>query len=160
MVEKTDMDDMIKMLADAPEEQRKTMIIERFKMIATQPEDQRIESVKGILLAVFKLDPKKRQGFIRTRTNAMMELPEDARKAIQFARVKAGPTVPQEVNQIDMMGIVQACMEWPKERHKMFMDNLGKVFKELNMQMPDVDAMIQMMSKANEEMKKPWWKFW
>ena len=160
MVEKTDMDDMIKMLADAPEEQRKTMIIERFKMIGSQPEEQRVQSVKGILLAVAKLDPKKKQDFIRTRTNAMLELPQDTRKAIQVARVKAGGQVPEEVNQSDMMGILQTCMAWPKERHKMFMDNLGAVFKDLGMQMPDVESMMQMMAKTSEEMKKPWWKFW
>ncbi|MHA2280435.1 MAG: hypothetical protein ACXAC5_06260 [Promethearchaeota archaeon] len=51
----SDIEDMVKMLADAPEEQRKKMITERLKMIASQPEDQRIKAVAGIVLAVSKL---------------------------------------------------------------------------------------------------------
>lgn len=160
MIEKTSIDDMIRLLADAPEEERKTMISERFKMIAVQPEKQRVESVKGILLAVSKLDPKKKKDFIRTRTNVLMEAPPDVRKKIQAARVKAGALVPEEVNQSDMMDILAVCMEWPKEKHQMFMSNLGTVFKELDMEMPDVNAMIQKMSEVRKEMKKPWWKFW
>lgn len=69
MAEKTNMDEMIRTLAESPEDMRKKMIIQRFKMIAAQPEEQRVESVKGILLAVSKLDPRKKKEFIRTRTN-------------------------------------------------------------------------------------------
>ena len=65
MVEKTDMDDMIKMLADGPIVQRNKMINERLTMIASQPEDQRIESVRGMVLAIAKLDKNKKEDFIK-----------------------------------------------------------------------------------------------
>ena len=65
MVEKTDMDDMIKMLADGPIVQRNKMINERLTMIAAQPEDQRIESVRGMVLAIAKLDKNKKEDFIK-----------------------------------------------------------------------------------------------
>jgi len=39
------MEDMIKMLADAPEEQKLQMVTERVKMIAGQPDDLRVFSL-------------------------------------------------------------------------------------------------------------------
>ncbi len=154
------MEDMVKMLADAPEDQRRKMVADRFTMIAAMPEIQRTEAVKGILVAVSKLDPKKKKDFIRTRTNVMVDSSPETRKAIQTARVKAGALVPEEVNQSDMMTILEVCQEWPREKHQMFLSNLEAVFKELGMKMPDVDAMMKTMAKAREEMKKPRWKFW
>lgn len=151
---------MVKMLANAPEEQRRKMVSDRLTMIASMPESQRTEAVKGILVAVSKLDAEKKKDFIRTRTNVMVELAPNTRKAIQTARVKAGALVPEEVNQSDMMTILEVCQEWPREKHQMFLSNLGAVFKELNMQMPDVNAMMKRMAETSEEMKKPWWKFW
>jgi hypothetical protein len=154
------MDDMIRMLADAPEAQRKSMLSERVKMIASQPEPQRVEAVKDILLGVSKLDPAKRKEFVKTRTNLIAEAPPEMRKSIQSARVKAGALVPEEVNQADMMAILEVCQEWPAQKHQMFLQNLGSTFKELGMQMPDVNGMMRKMQEAREEMKKPWWKFW
>jgi len=154
------MDDMIRMLADAPEDQRKPMLAERMKMIASQPEPQRVQAVKDILIGVSKLDPKKRKDFVRTRTNLIAESPAEMRKTIQSARVKAGALVPEEVNQSDMMAILEVCQEWPAEKHQMFLHNLGAVFKELGMQMPDVNGMMRKMQETREELKKPWWKFW
>ncbi len=140
---------MVKMLSDAPGDQRKAMITERFKMIATQPEEQRVKTTAGLLLAISKLDDKKRKEFISSRTEAVAELEPDVRKAIQTARVKAGGQIPEEVNMGDMMMIMQAIQEWP-----------GGVFKELGMEMPDVEGMMQKMSGTTEELKKPRWKFW
>ncbi len=154
------MDDMIRMLADAPEEQRKPMLAERMKMIASQPEPQRVEAVKDILFAVSKLEPNKRKNFVRTRTNLVAESPPEVRRAIQSARVKAGALVPEEVNQSDMMAILEVCQEWPAAKHQMFLQNLGSVFKELGMQMPDVNSMMRKMQETREELRKPWWKFW
>ncbi len=157
---KGNMDDMIRMLADAPEDQRKTMLSERIKMIAAQTEPQRVEAVKDILIGVSKLDSKKRKDFVRTRTNLIVEAPADMRKTIQQARIKAGGLVPEDVNQSDMMAILEVCQEWPAQKHQMFLQNLGSSFKELGMQMPDVNSMMRKMQETREELRKPWWKFW
>ncbi|MEE9283218.1 MAG: hypothetical protein V3U49_04005 [Nitrososphaerales archaeon] len=151
---------MVKMLADAPGDQRKAMITERFKMIATQPEEQRVKTTAGLLLAISKLDDKKRKEFISTRTEAVAELEPDVRKAIQTARVKAGGQIPEEVNMGDMMMIMQAIQEWPEDKRNMFKETLGGVFKEQGMEMPDFEGMMQKMSNMTEELKKPRWKFW
>ncbi|MHA2163675.1 MAG: hypothetical protein ACXAEB_14105 [Candidatus Thorarchaeota archaeon] len=141
--------DMVKMLADAPEEQRKTMVTERLKMIAGQPEEQRVQGVKGIVLAGAKLPKKKMMGFIKTRTEAMAELPPDSKGPIMVARVKAGKDLPEDVNMQDMKLIMMTISEWPPEKAKMFKENLAKVFSDLGMKMPEMKA-----EKAEEKPKK------
>ena len=42
----------------------------------------------------------------------------------------------------------------------MFLDDLGSVFKEPNMDLPDINGMMQMMARQEEELQKPWRKFW
>jgi len=128
MAEETEMYEIIKILADSPEDMRKKMILDRFKMIAAQHEEKRVESVKAIILAVSRLDPNKKRKFIRTQTNVLINAPPQVRQTIQIARVKAGTQVPEEVNRYDMMTVLQAYMEWPKEKHQKFVDNLAGVF--------------------------------
>ena len=155
-----ELESMVKMIVDSAEDQRRMMIGERLKMIASQPEEQRVNTVKGLILAASKLDDKNRMSFVRARTEAVAELPSDARKAIQRARVNAGGQISEEVNQKDMILIMQTIQEWPEEKRKMFKENLGAVFKELGMEMPDVESMMQTMAEPGAEMKKSRWKFW
>ncbi|MHA1959603.1 MAG: hypothetical protein ACW99U_05200 [Candidatus Thorarchaeota archaeon] len=136
------MDDMIKMLADQPEEQRQAMVTERLKMISGQPDEQRVQSVKGIVMGASKLNEKKWAGFIASRTNAIMGLEPEARKAILVARVKVGKEVPEPVNKTDFMYTVKAAMRWPEEKRKMFIDNIGMIFDNLGMPRPDFQAMM------------------
>ena len=53
------MEDMIKMIADSPQEQRQ-MITDRLNMIAGQPEPLRINSIKEMVMAISNLDKKRR----------------------------------------------------------------------------------------------------
>lgn len=128
MAEKTDINEMIRILAESPEDAWKKMIPNCLRMIAAEPEEQRVNSVKAMILAVFNLDSKKKREFARTLANALVEVPSQVRQTIQIARLKAGTRVSEEVNQSDMMNILQAYMEWPKEKHQMFVDNLAGVF--------------------------------
>jgi len=127
MAEETDTYEMIRILADFPEDMWKKMILDRFKIIAAQSEEQRVESLKAIILAVSKLDQKKKKKFIRIQTNALIDAPPQVRQTIQVARLKAGKQVPEELNQSDMMNILQAYMEWPNEKHQKFVDNTAGV---------------------------------
>ncbi len=154
------MEDMIRMIAEAPDDQRRKMIGDRFSMIASEPEEKRVQSVKEMLLGISKLSPDKKKALINTRTNVLAEATPEVRHAIQVARVKAGNQVPQEVNQSDMMVVLEVCQGWPAAKHQMFLQNLGGVFKELGMQMPNMQGMMQKVHEVNEELKKPWWKFW
>jgi len=139
------MSEMIKMIADAPQEQQKAMITQRLNMIAAQPDEQRVNSVKGIMMGGFKLKAKKMEAFVINRTNAMMEMEAEPKQALIVARVKAGAQVPEEVNKKDMMAIVKCAMEWPAEKRNMFMESMGQVFNKLDMPKPDFQAMMEQM---------------
>lgn len=69
----SEMNEMIKMLADAPEEQRQQMLTQRLKMIAGQPKEQRVKSLAGLITAVTELKEKKMNPFIATRTKIISE---------------------------------------------------------------------------------------
>lgn len=134
----SDIEDMVKMLADAPEEQRKKMITERLKTIASQPEEQRIKSVAGIVLAGSKLKKKKWASFVATRTLVMTELPFEEGDAVMHARVKASKTLPEDVNMNDFQLIHEAAIKWPEEKQKKFGKYLKGIFEELGMPVPPV----------------------
>lgn len=139
------MTEMIKMIADAPQEQQKAMITQRLNMIAAQPDEQRVNSVKGIMMGGFKLKAKKMEAFVINRTNAMMEMEAEPKQALIVARVKTGAQVPEDVNKKDMMAIVKCAMEWPAEKRNMFMESMGQVFNKLDMPKPDFQAMMEQM---------------
>ncbi|MHA2385560.1 MAG: hypothetical protein ACXAEE_05040 [Candidatus Thorarchaeota archaeon] len=132
------MEDMIKMLADAPEEQRLQMVTERVKMIAGQPEDQRVQSVTGMVTAIFKLDDKKIGPFIKTRTKAILGLSPEERMAMMVARAKAGPQLPENVNKGDMKHTMASIMEYPEDKQMAFKQGLKKAFEAAGLPMPDM----------------------
>ena len=155
-----ELESMVKMLSDSPEDQRKSMITERFKMIASQPDEQRVGTVKGLVVAISKLDDRKRKEFVRTRTNAVAELPTETRKTIQASRVKAGATLPQDLNMRDMALTLEAAYLWPPEKRAMFKENLGAAFTEVGQPIPDFESITQTIPAGGEEKKRSRWKFW
>lgn len=155
-----ELESMVKMLSDSPEDQRKSMIAERFNMIASQPDEQRVGVVKGLVLAISKLDNRKRKELVRTRTDAVAELPPDIRRIIQTSRVKAGATLPQDVNMKDMALTLEASSLWPPEKRAMFKENLSAAFAEVSQPMPDFGSIGQTIPAGVGEEKKSRWKFW
>jgi hypothetical protein len=155
-----ELESMVKMLSDSPEDQRKSMITERFKMIASQPDEQRVGTVGGLVLAISKLETRKRKEFVRTRTNAVAELPAETRKTIQTSRVRAGASIPEDINMKDMALTLEAASLWPPEKRSMFKQNLGAAFAEVGQPMPDFDSITQTIPSGGEEEKKSRWKFW
>ena len=130
------MEDMIKMLADAPEEQKLKMITERVKMIAGQPDEQRIQSVKGMVLAISKLDNKKKGPFHGTRIKAIMSLSPEERMALMIARAKAIHELPEDVDKEDTEYVFASVKEYPEEKQKVFMAALQKAFEVAGVPMP------------------------
>jgi hypothetical protein len=136
--EKLIMEDMIKMLADAPEEQKLQMVTERVKMIAGQPDDQRVQSVKGMVMAISKLDNKKKGPFHGIRIKAIMSLPPDERMAMMVARAKAVPDLPEAVDKEDTMYVFQTVKTYPEEAQQAFMTGLKKAFDTAGIPMPEM----------------------
>ena len=132
------MEDMIKMLADAPEEQRLQMVTERVKMIAGQPDDQRVQSVKGMVLAISKLDDKKKGPFHGTRIKAIMSISPEERMALMVARARAVSELPEDVDKEDTRYVFQSVKGYPEEKQQAFMAALTKAFDTAGVPMPDM----------------------
>ena len=130
------MEDMIKMLADAPEEQKLQMVSERVKMIAGQPDDQRVQSVKGMVIAISKLDDRKKGPFQNTRMKAIMGLAPEERSAMMLARANAVRELPEDVDKEDTHYVMEFVKHLPEEKQKVFMVALKTAFETAGVPVP------------------------
>ena len=125
------MEDMIKMMADAPEEERKQMMTDRLKMFAAMPEDQRVESISQLVTGFSKLPPAQREELISGRTKIIANLSEDERRAVMVGRMKAGTKVGPEIHESDMELTNKAAMGLPDAQKMAFMDSMEAVTSEM-----------------------------
>jgi hypothetical protein len=135
--------EMTKMIADSPKDQRHTMLTDRLKMISSQPEEQRIESVKGIVIGMYKLDEKRRSIFQRALAEALTERTEEERHAIYIGRAKAGQLVSREVDTSIYQGIVDEVYNWPEDRRHKIIGGLEAAYETLNLNKPDFSTMLE-----------------
>ncbi|MEE9592082.1 MAG: hypothetical protein V3W28_00685 [Thermoplasmata archaeon] len=150
------MEDMIKMMADAPEEERKQMMTDRLKMFASMPEDQRVESISGLITGFSKLPPDKREELIAGRTMIIANLSEDERRAIMVGRMKAGMKVGPEIHESDMALTEKAAMGLPDDQKMGFMASMDAVKSEMGgMMEKDVDTAMEKIGGAPEHHGKP-----
>lgn len=138
LLENLIMEDMIKMIADAPEEQRLQMVTERVKMIAGQPDEQRVQSVKGMVIAISKLDDKKKAPFHGVRIKAIMSLSPEERMALMVARAKAVPELSEDVDKEDTKYVFQTVKQYPEDKQQTFMAGLKKAFDTAGIPMPEM----------------------
>ncbi len=145
--QKTDAYEMVKMIADSPKEQRHSMLTDRLKMISSQPEEQRTQSVKGIVMGMYKLDEKRRSIFQCSLAEALTERTAEEREAIYVGRAKAGLLVGKEIDNIIYQNIVDQVYNWPEERRYKIIGGLEKAHETLKLDKPDFQSMIE-KSKA------------
>ena len=131
------------MIADATPEQRQAMLTERLKMISSQPEEQRVQSVKGIVIGMSKLDSKRRATFQVALAEALSERSEEEREAIYLGRAKAGLLLSKEVDNSVYQGMVDAVFDWPQDRRQKILGELEKAHEKLNLVKPDFQLMIE-----------------
>ena len=143
MSQETDAYEMTKMIADSPKEQRHTLLTERLKMISSQPEEQRVQSVKGIVIGMSKLDSKRRATFQTALAEALTERSEEERHAIFIGRARAGSLVSKEVDISIYQGIVDAVFDWPQDRRHKILGGLEKAYETLNLAKPDFPLMLE-----------------
>jgi len=143
MSQETDAYNMTKMIADATPEQRQAMLTERLKMISSQPEDQRVQSVKGIVIGMSKLDSKRRATFQVALAEALSERSEEERQAIYLGRAKAGLLLSKEIDNTVYQGMVDAVFDWPQDRRQKILGELEKAHEKLNLVKPDFQLMIE-----------------
>ncbi|MHA2313053.1 MAG: hypothetical protein ACXADC_12275 [Candidatus Thorarchaeota archaeon] len=145
---KTDAYDMVKMIADSPKDQRHSMLTDRLKMISSQPEEQRVQSVKGIVMGMSKLDEKRRSTFQCSLAEALTERTEEEREAIFIGRAKAGLLISKDVDTSIYQGIVNEVYNWPEERRSKIIGELEKAHEKLNLAKPDFQSMLEKAKAA------------
>ena len=143
MSQDTDAYKMTKTIADATPEQRQAMLTERLKMISSQPEEQRVQSVKGMVIGMSKLDSKRRATFQVALAEALSERSEEEREAIYLGRAKAGLLLSKEVDNSVYQGMVDAVFDWPQDRRQKILGELEKAHEKLNLVKPDFQLMIE-----------------
>ncbi|TFG98173.1 hypothetical protein E4H12_06810 [Candidatus Thorarchaeota archaeon] len=143
MSKETDAYKMAKTIADAPKEQRQSMLAGRLTMISSEPEEQRVQSVKGLVLGMAKLDSKRRSVFQCALAEALTERTEEERHAIFIGRARAGSLVSKEVDTSIYQGIVDQVYNWPNDRRHKIIGGLEKAYDTLKITRPDFPMMLK-----------------
>ena len=146
--QKTDAYEMVKMIADSPKEQRHSMLTDRLKMISSQPEEQRTQSVKGIVMGMYKLDEKRRSIFQCSLAEALTERTDEEREAIYIGRARAGSLVSKEIDNTVYQSMVDEVHNWPEERRRKILGGLEWAYEKLKMDKPDFQLMIEKAKAA------------
>ncbi|MCG3258833.1 MAG: hypothetical protein H7644_03750 [Candidatus Heimdallarchaeota archaeon] len=133
----SEMDEMIKMLADAPEEQRHQMLTQRLKMVAGQPEEQRIKSIAGLITAVSSLKEKKMKPFIATRMKVFMGLTPEEKEAILVGRMKAGNLLSDKIYKIDQKTTLEVAKQMGEEKFKMITGLMKQIAEKHGLPVPE-----------------------
>ncbi len=149
MSKETDAYEMTKMIADSSKEQRQSLLTERLKMISAQPEEQRVQSVKGMVMGMSKLDEKRRAVFQCALAEALTGRTEEERHAIYIGRAKAGSLVSKEIDTSIYQGIVDEVYNWPEDRRNKILGGLEKAYDTLNLTKPDFPKMIEKAKAAS-----------
>lgn len=133
-----DMDGMIKMLANAPEEQRRVMVRQRMDMFVSMPEENRIQGMRGMLLSIGKLSPAEKRRVIKTRTEVVASYPDEERKVLLQSRMKAGMGIPKDVDVSDMQTIEQVLPDLPQDLRSNFMKTKQELMQGMGVSTPSL----------------------
>ncbi len=127
---------MVKMLADAPEDQRRAMVRQRMDMFLSMPEENRVQGMRGMLLSISKLSPDAKERFIKTRTEVVAGYPDAQRKQLLQSRMKAGMGLPKEIDTVDMQMLERVLPGLPENLRSNFMKTKEELMKATGGAMP------------------------
>ncbi len=131
-----DMDEMIKMLANAPEEQRRAMVRQRMDMFLSMPEENRVQGMRGMLLSIGKLSPDAKARLIKTRTEVVASYADAERKLLLQTRMKAGMGLPKDVDTADMQTLEKVLPSLPENLRTNFLKTKQELMKAMGVSMP------------------------
>ncbi len=120
------MEDMMKLLADAPGEQRKMMIKSRIDMFLFSDETNRRKGMKDMVMALSRLSPDQRRRLVSTRNIVIAELPTDKRDMIVASRAALAKELPVDVHEADMRAVMETLPEIPENLRQAFMDSMNR----------------------------------
>ncbi len=131
-----DMDAMVKMLANAPEEQRRAMVRQRMDMFLSMPDENRVQGMRGMLLSIGKLSTDAKTRLIKTRTEVVASYPDAERKILLQSRMKAGMGLPKDVDTADMQTLERVLPELPENLRSNFLKTKQELMKAMGVSMP------------------------
>lgn len=131
-----DMDQMVKMLANAPEEQRRAMVRQRMDMFLSMPEPNRVQGMQGMIQSIGKLSADERTRLIKTRTEIVASYPDAERKLLLQSRMKAGMGLPKELDATDMQTTERALPGLSEDLRSNFMKTKQELMKAMGVSMP------------------------
>jgi len=122
------MDQMVSMLASAPEEKRTEMLGDRLAVFASQDDVTRERAMKGMLVAALKLPEGEYQKVAASRFKAVMGLDEDTRMTLMKSHAATVKSLPPEQQQKEMKAMKQIVSGLPEDKRGQvmtMMQNLG-----------------------------------
>lgn len=144
------MEDMIRSMADAPDDQRRSMIKERLMTFLSQEESERQAGQKELIQMLSRLSTEQRERFIQTRTEIVAsDLDEGQRKTLMTSRWKAGKEAGEEANQADLMASIKAIPGLADGPKMAFMGTM----KSISMELPE-DERNKMLSMFPDHVKQ------
>jgi len=135
------MEDMIRMLAGAPVDQRRAMMKSRLEMLAAMPKEQRLNGMAEMITAVSRLPEEKRKIMISDRNRIVAEFSPETRDTIMESRVALAMKLPKEVNELDMMTIMQTLPDLPENLKMVFVGSMKRHMEAAGMPMPQMPGM-------------------
>lgn len=144
------MESMVKMLAQAPEEQRREMIRTRLSSFAEMRDSERVDAMKMMLHALQKLGSEDLKKITYTRLEALAEdFDASTRKKLMGAHMMVLMGLPKE----QMMADVSAMVSVMSQCHDKCRMSIMGTMKELMMEMPQ-DKRSMMMQMLPGDVQK------
>ncbi len=121
-------DQMVRMLASAPEQQRVAMLSDRLAVFADQEQEARQVQMGGMLTAALELPGDEYQKIATARFKALQSLPADTQMMLMKSHAAAVKALPGDQRAKEMSAMKKIISDLPQdERAKTMamMQNLG-----------------------------------
>ena len=141
---------MVSMLAEAPEDQRLSMLETRLKEFAAMPDDQRVQAMTQMVKAVGTLPSEKATNLAKSRIDCLCDKFDEAtRKKLMGAHMKALMSLPRDAIKKDMEAMFAAMPKLSEKNRMIAMQAMQALMRE----MPETNQKM-MMEMAPPDMKK------
>lgn len=122
------MDQMVRMLASAPEEQRVAMLNDRLAVFADQEQGPREDTMRGMLVAALKLPDDEYQKIAAARFKALQSFPSDTQMMLMKSHAAVVKALPGDQRAKDMSAMKKIISGLPEDKRAQMMtmmQNLG-----------------------------------
>jgi len=122
------MDQMVRMMAAAPEEKRTMMLSDRLAVFAEQDGATRERGMKGMLVAALQLPEGEYQKVATSRFKAVNSLDDDTRMSLMKSHAAVVKSLPADQQQKEMKAMKQIVSALPEDKRGQtmaMMHNLG-----------------------------------